>query len=151
MKLMHDSTPTPRQITRRIGSDTATVEHVLELVRAGRKTGTFTLPWLAERGAEELAGLGDTLVLTDFAGRPALVLRITTVSRLAWGTITAADTVVDGPGLQDLASWRAFHEPYWNMRLAPFGLVVSEHMPVHAERFELIGLPPRHAAAVPFT
>lgn len=130
--------PQPRQLIRRIGSDAATVDHVLALVRAGRKTGTFTLPWLAEHAAEELAEPGDTLVLTDFSGRPAVELRVTAVHRLAWGTITAADTAVDGPALRELASWRAFHEPYWNARLAPFGLVASEDMPVHAEHFELI-------------
>ena len=116
---------------------------MLALIRSGHKTGTFTLPWLAEHGAEQLAHAGDTLVLTDFAGRPALLLRITAVHRLTWATITAADTAVDGPGLQELASWRAFHEPYWNARLAPFGLAVSAAMPVHAEHFTVIGLPPR--------
>lgn len=125
-----------RRILRRIGDDSATVALVLSLVRAGEKTGTFTLPWLAERGAETLAVPGDILVLTDFAGQPAMEVRVTRVTPLVHGSITAADIAVEGPALRDLPAWRVFHESYWNRRLAPFGLVVTPAMPVHAEHFE---------------
>ena len=58
---------------RWIGLDDPTTEEVIELIIAGDKTGTFTLPWLIERTDQPDPASGDLIILVDFHGRPRLL------------------------------------------------------------------------------
>lgn len=123
---------------RWIGLDAESTRQILDLIRAKDKTGTFTLPWIVERTGQPRPRTGDHIVLIDFDGTPALVVRLTGVREVVFGRVTAADIAIDGTPVRDLAVWKPLHTQYWNALLAPFGLAVSEDMKFWAEPFELV-------------
>jgi uncharacterized protein YhfF len=123
---------------RWIGLDRATTDQIFELIKARDKTGTFTLPWIVERTDNRRPKAGEALILVDYDGKPALAVTLTQVYETTFGAITAADTAVDGTPVRDLAVWKPMHTQYWTTLLKPFGLKVTDAMPVLVERFELI-------------
>jgi uncharacterized protein YhfF len=123
---------------RWIGLDDATTEEVIELIGSGDKTGTFTLPWLIEHTDQPTPVVGDPIILVDFAGHPRLLVRLTDITTVAFGDITAMHTSIDGTPVRDLAVWKPLHTIYWNNLLAPYQLKVSESMPVLVEKFALL-------------
>jgi uncharacterized protein YhfF len=123
---------------RWIGLDDPTTEEVIELIIAGDKTGTFTLPWLIERTDQPAPTVGDSIILVDFHGRPRLLVRLTEITEVAFGDISAAHTAIDGSPVRDLAVWKPLHTRYWNGLLAPWQLKVDASMPVLVEKFLLL-------------
>jgi uncharacterized protein YhfF len=123
---------------RWIGLDAESTRQIFELIRAGDKRGTFTLPWIVERTGLPVPQRGDQIVLIDIDGTPTLVVRLTDVHRVVFGSVTAADTAIDGSPVRDPAIWKPLHTAYWGALLAPFGLAVSDDMPFWAEPFELL-------------
>ena len=122
---------------RWIGLDDETTEQVLELIASGDKTGTFTLPWIVERTGQPQPQAGRCIVLIDYRGAPRLLVRLTRVEQVAFGDVTERDTAIDGSPVRALATWKPLHTRYWNDLLRPFGLRVSDDMPVLVEAFEL--------------
>ena len=134
-----DRTDLPADYSVRwIGLDDPTTEEVIELIIAGDKTGTFTLPWIIERTDQPEPASGDPLILVDFHGRPRLLVRLTVITTVAFGDISAAHTAIDGTPVRDLAVWKPLHTQYWNNLLKPWHLSVTETMPVLVEKFELL-------------
>jgi uncharacterized protein YhfF len=123
---------------RWIGLDGPTTRQILDLIRTGDKTGTFTLPWIIERTGEPAPAVGDHIVLIDFDGTPTLLVRLEEIREVRFGEVTAADTAIDGSPVRDLAVWKPLHTQYWNALLLPFGLAVSAEMPFWAERFSVV-------------
>jgi uncharacterized protein YhfF len=123
---------------RWIGLDAETTRQIFELIRAGDKTGTFTLPWIVERSGGTVPYSGLHLVLVDMDGRPTLLVRLGEVREAVFGQVTAADTAVDGSPVRDPVIWKALHTQYWNDLLAPYGMEVSDDMPFWIEPFELL-------------
>jgi uncharacterized protein YhfF len=123
---------------RWIGLDAPTTRQIFELIRAGDKTGTFTLPWLVERGERPPPQVGDCLVLVDYDGTPTLLVRTRRVHTVPFGDMTNEDTAVDGSPVRDIAVWRPLHTAYWGAMLEPYGLAVADDMPVIVEAFELL-------------
>jgi len=123
---------------RWIGLDDVTTRQVLDLIRAGDKTGTFTLPWIVEHTDQPEPAVGDTIILVDFAGHPCLLVRLTEIETVLFGAITVAHTAIDGTPVRDLAIWKPLHTRYWNGLLAPFSMSVNDEMPVWVEKFELL-------------
>jgi uncharacterized protein YhfF len=111
---------------------------IFALIRAGDKTGTFTLPSIVECTGLPVPKRGDQIVLIDFDGTPTMILRLTDVRSVVFGEVTADDTAIDGSPVRDPAVWKPLHTAYWGAMLAPFGLVVSDDMPFWAEPFELL-------------
>ena len=104
---------------RWIGLDDPTTEEVIELIRTGDKTGTFTLPWIIEHTDQPEPTVDDTIILVDFNGHPRLLVRLTEITTVAFGDITATHTGIDGTPVRDLAIWKPLHTQYWNNLLAP--------------------------------
>ncbi len=123
---------------RWIGLDDPSTEEVIQLIIAGDKVGTFTLPWLIERTDQPVPAVGDPIILVDFHGRPRLIVRLTEVSRVRFGDISVTHTRIDGTPVRDLSIWKPLHTRYWNDLLAPWRLSVDETMPVLVEKFELL-------------
>ncbi|MDX2143666.1 MAG: ASCH domain-containing protein [Rhodospirillaceae bacterium] len=123
---------------RWIGLDAPTTRQIFDLITARDKTGTFTLPWIVARTGEAAPKAGDDIVLIDFDGTPTLLVRLTKVHAVRFGEIAAADIAVDGSPVRDLAVWKPMHTVYWNALLKPFGLSVSDDMPVWVEAFDLL-------------
>lgn len=123
---------------RWIGLDADSTRQIFDLVRAGDKRGTFTLPWIVERTGLAPPAVGQRMVLIDHDGTPVLLLRTTEVREVVFGRVTAADIAIDGSPVRDPAIWKPLHTDYWNALLQPFGLAVSDDMPFWAERFTLL-------------
>ncbi len=141
--LAPDRLPDHYQV-RWIGLDHATTEEVIELIIAGDKTGTFSLPWLIEKTAQPVPAVGDCIILIDFGGRPRLLVRLTAIDCIEFGSVTAADTAIDGTPVRDLSIWIPLHTRYWNGLLEPFGLQVTANMPVLTEKFDLLHINELH-------
>lgn len=123
---------------RWIGLDAETTHQIFELIRAGDKRGTFTLPWIVERTGSRVPQVGQWLVLIDLDGTPVLLTRVTRIDSALFGQVTAAHTAIDGSPVRDPAVWVPLHTVYWNGHLAPFGLSVTPEMPFWVEEFELV-------------
>jgi len=123
---------------RWIGLDDQTTNQVLELIRTGDKTGTFTLPWLVEQTGDPTPQSGDLIILISFDGTPKILLRLTEIEKVAFGDMTETHTAVDGSPVRALEVWKPLHTTYWNKRLQPFGLSVRDDMPVLVEKFEVL-------------
>jgi uncharacterized protein YhfF len=123
---------------RWIGLDDDSTRQILELIRAGDKTGTYTLPWIVENTGQPTPAIGDTIILVDFGGHPQLIVRLTEIETVPFGQISETHTAVDGPPMRDLAIWKPLHTRYWNGLLEPYGLTVSDEMPVWVEKFDLL-------------
>ena len=128
----------PSYQVRWIGLDAATTGEILGLIRAGDKTGTFTLPWIVAHTDRIEPKAGQCIILIDFDGTPELLLRLTHVYQAAFGAMTNEDTAVDGSPVRDVSIWKPLHTNYWNALLGPYGLAVTHDMPVWVERFELV-------------
>jgi uncharacterized protein YhfF len=114
------------------------IGQIFALIRAGDKTGTFTLPWIVDRTQQPTPRVGDAIILIDFDGTPTMLIRLTDIEDVPFGEITNEHTAVDGPPVRDVAIWRPLHTQYWNAMLAPFDLSVSDDMPVWIEKFEVL-------------
>jgi uncharacterized protein YhfF len=123
---------------RWIGLDAESTWQIFALIRAGDKTGTFTLPWIVDRTQQPTPRVGDAIILIDFDGTPTMLIRLTDIEDVPFGEITNEHTAVDGPPVRDVAIWRPLHTQYWNAMLAPFDLSVSDDMPVWIEKFEVL-------------
>jgi uncharacterized protein YhfF len=126
-----------------IGDEAGLCRRVLDLIRAGEKTGTFALERDFERAGEPLPRAGDYLVLTELDGRPDLVLRLTAVQLKVFTAVDERDAACEGPGLRTLAPWRQVHWEYWSRKLAEHGEQPQASMNVVCQRFELLHAPPR--------
>ena len=123
---------------RWIGLDADSTQQIFELIRAGDKRGTFTLPWIVERTDRRVPNVGQHLVLIDMTGRPVLLTRVIRVESVVFGQVEARHTEIDGSPVRDPAVWVPLHTIYWNQHLAPFGLQVAPDMPFWAEEFTLV-------------
>ena len=82
--------------------------------------------------------VGDYVILVDFDGTPTALVTTTALDHVTYETVSEVHTGRDGPGVRDLAKWRAIHEPHWGKQLADVGLKFSPTMPVIAEGFTLL-------------
>lgn len=123
---------------RWIGLDAPSTQRVFELIRAGDKRGTFSLPWIIERTGSPAPGVGRFLVLIDLTGKPVLLTRTVRVDSALFGQVEARHTAIDGSAVRDPSVWIPLHTRYWNTHLAPFGLAVTPDMPFWIEEFVLV-------------
>ena len=123
---------------RWIGLDHESTEQVLALIEAGDKTGTFTLPWIVAKTDQPAPRVGDRIILIDYLGRPRLLVRLTAIEEVTFGSLDERHTAVDGTPVRPLTIWKPLHTRYWNAMLGPFGLQVTDEMPVLVERLQLI-------------
>lgn len=123
---------------RWIGLDAQTTRDIFDLIRIKDKTGTFTLPWIVERTPQPTPAVGDFLILIDMDGTPTQLVRLDRIDEVNFGDITNAHTAVDGTPVRDISVWKPLHTSYWGAMLAPYGLEVSDDMPVWVEAFTLL-------------
>lgn len=123
---------------RRFGRDPETAELLIGLIARGEKTATFTSPWLFEADPGKAPVAGGYTVVTDFSGRPQLLLRTVAVTTQRFDEITERESRHEGPAVRPLQAWRKVHWAYFERVLAPLGKAPSPDMPVTMERFELV-------------
>ncbi len=127
---------------RTIGTDEDMVNAVIYRISVGEKTMTYSLPWVAERTQLSPPVPGRHLIVLDARGDACLLLRLTHVERLLFGRVTEADIAREGVPMRNLEAWIPLHIAVWNIKLAPFGLCVSDETPVWAEYFDVVYLRP---------
>ena len=118
------------------GTDPVVARRIIDLIIAGEKTGTFAADWIYEDCPQERPAAGDLRIVTDPAGAPAALVRITHTECLPFSELTAAHIACEGPALRDLELWRKVHWDYWQRTLAPLGRTPAADMPVLCQRFE---------------
>jgi len=123
---------------RRIGGDEGSTQAILESVRTGNKTGTVTLPWVIENSGQPEPKAGDAIILVDFDGSPALLIRITGIREVLFGDVSAKETAQDGPGIRALDIWKPMHKAYFDKLLEPYGLAITDSTPLWFEKIELL-------------
>lgn len=123
---------------RHFGNNPATAALILDLIRRGEKSATFSTPALYAGRRDQTPVVGDVVVITDFAGRPGAVVRTTSVDIVPFNGITTAESRHEGPAVRSLEAWRRVHWAYFMRELAPLGQAPTETMPVTVERFELL-------------
>jgi len=123
---------------RRIGTDDAMVQAIIDRIATGEKSMTYSLPWIAEQESRPAPVAGLHLVVLNASGSPALLLKLTEVRKLLFGEVSEEDIKREGIPMRSLSAWRPLHISVWNEKLSPYGLSVSDDMPVWAENFDLI-------------
>jgi histidinol-phosphate aminotransferase len=123
---------------RRFGATPEVNDLLLGLILAREKTITSTSPWLYDAGLQAAPALGDFWVVMDGAGRPAAVLRTTSVKTLPMNEVTEEDSRHEGPTVRPIESWRRVHWNFFARVLAPLGRTPTADMPVTLEYFEVV-------------
>ena len=92
---------------RWIGLDDASTREILDLIRSGDKTGTYTVPWIVEHTGQPTPAAGATIILVDFGGHPRLIVRLTEIETVPFGrrcvTSRSGSRCIRGTGI---ACWR---------------------------------------------
>ncbi len=123
---------------RHFGRTQAVVNVILPLIRDGEKTVTFTSPWIYAGDKEMTPVVGGFSVVTDFSGRPELVIQTTSVETKRFDAISEADSQYEGPAVRPLEAWRKVHWSFFTAVLEPMGRKPSQEMPVTVERFKVV-------------
>ena len=123
---------------RYFGADATTARRLMDLIAAGEKTVTFTLPWIYQGHPNLTPVQGGYTVVTDFEGHPELLLRTTRIKTLAFAAVTEEETRFEGPGARTLDAWRKIHWTFFGNVLKPLGKEPTEDMPVTVEYFEVV-------------
>jgi uncharacterized protein YhfF len=120
------------------GNTAEMADELTELVLAGKKTATSSLPWEYDDKPEQAPTVGTYSVVTNFAGEPKCIVRTTEVRILPYNEVDAEVAFDEGDGDQSLAYWRGVHWDYFNTQCLEDGRVPDETMLVTCERFELV-------------
>jgi uncharacterized protein YhfF len=123
---------------RHFGRNQNTADRILELIRAGEKTVTFTSPWLYEGNRDTTPVVGGYTVVTTFAGKPGAVLRTTAVKTIPFNQVTEDDARYEGPSVRTVEAWRRVHWDFFTDALKDKNKAPTEDMPVTVERFEVV-------------
>jgi uncharacterized protein YhfF len=121
--------------TRRLGSTPEVCALLVDLIRTGHKTGTFSLSAEFEATGQPPPRAGEYLLITDFEGLPGCCVRLDVVQLLAFDQIGTEWVQVEGPALRDLGAWRKVHEEYWTRLLAGWGREFDGRASVICQRF----------------
>jgi len=123
---------------RSIGIDEETTDLIIEFIKTGEKTGTYSLPWLMEAEGHPTAMPDTPIILVSYDGIPKVVVQITSVYETTFGEISLNDTLLDGPPVRSLDVWIPLHTDYWNGLLSKHNRVCTADMPVLVEKFKFI-------------
>ncbi|MDG2321485.1 MAG: ASCH domain-containing protein [Rhodospirillaceae bacterium] len=123
---------------RWFGIDVKTTRGIFGYIKEGVKTATYTVPWILEQEGVPLARAGDYIVLIDYDGTPAMLLRIGKVEAWKFEAIDERVTHTDGSSVRDPNVWKLLHKAFWNSELKQYGLKVTDDMPVLVEHFERV-------------
>lgn len=123
---------------RHFGNNQAISRVIMDLIEKGKKVGTFTSPWIYQGIRNKTPVVGGYTLVTDYEGKPGLLLRTTATKMLPFNEITEDETRLDGPAVRPLDAWRRVHWAYFQRELEPRSMEPTEEMPVTVEEFELV-------------
>ena len=123
---------------RRFGSTPEGCRNLLNLIRAGEKTATFSLLWELEASGDPLPKRGDCFVVTDFDGVPGCAIRMINVSSVPYREVSAEQTRHEGPAAREVEAWRQVHWQHWATSLQRISRKPNEDMIVVFQHFEVL-------------
>lgn len=127
---------------RSFGRDQALSTLILDLIRRGEKSATYSLPALYTGDSERTPVVGEFVVVTDLAGQPGAIVQTTALRELTFAGITENESRYDGPTVRPLQRWREVHRAYWTPQLEAIGQALVDATPVTVEYFRLVCLGP---------
>ncbi len=122
----------PEAETFRFGDSQSLSEHILWLVRQGRKSATCEAMRVYGSGGDALPVVGRRDVALTWDGTPALMLETVEVSARRFDEMDAEFVTAQGE-FRDLAHWRKAYKAYF-ARSGGF----SEDMEIMCERFRVV-------------
>ena len=120
------------------GDNPKLADELLELVLAGKKTGTATLVVELVMRGEKMPQVGDYNVILDGGGKPAGIIRTTSVIVKPFSEVEEAFAYSEGEDDRTLESWRREHWKYWTRAGQKLGFAMKEDLLVICENFELV-------------
>lgn len=124
------------------GDSPALSEELLALIREGRKRAGTGLLWAYEADNQSIVRVGDIEIVLDFHYEPAIVTRITQVSVVPYGEVTAEYAATEGEGDGSLEYWRKAHWAFFSRECRRIGREPAETMPVVCSVFEVLHVLP---------
>jgi uncharacterized protein YhfF len=120
------------------GDNPELADELLKLVLTGKKTGTATLVIELEREGGKMPEVGDYNVILDGKGKPAGIIRTTSVAVKPFNEVEEAFAYSEGEDDRTLESWRREHWKYWTRIGQKLGFAMKEDLLVICENFELV-------------
>jgi uncharacterized protein YhfF len=120
------------------GDNPKLADELLELVLTGKKTGTATLVIELEKEGEKMPEVGDYNVILDGKGKPAAIIRTTSVEIKPFNEVEEAYAYSEGEDDRTLESWKREHWKYWTRKGRKLGFTMKEDLLVICENFELV-------------
>jgi len=124
------------------GDNPEMADELISLVLAGKKTGTSTLAieydGQGQKEVENMPRTGDYDVILDGTGKPAGIIRITSVTIKPFNEVTEAFAHSEGEGDRTLDFWRNEHWRIWSRLGRQQGFSMKEDLLVVCQSFELV-------------
>jgi uncharacterized protein YhfF len=120
------------------GDSPELADELLRLVLTGKKTGTATLVIELEKEGDKMPEVGDYNVILDGKGKPAAIIRTTSVEIKPFNKVEEAYAYSEGEDDRTLKSWKREHWKYWTRKGQKLGFVMKEDLLVICENFELV-------------
>ena len=113
-------------------------EMLLDLVKERRKLATARLDMEFEKYGIPRRVPGDLWLVTDTAGEPAYLIRITDVTVWPFDRVPLSFAQREGEGDNSLDYWRRVHKEYFVQQLEQWGLDWSDGLDICCEGFEVV-------------
>jgi uncharacterized protein YhfF len=120
------------------GDNPELADELLELVLNGKKTGTATLVIELKMEEESIPKVGDYNVILNGSGKPAAIIRTTSVEVKPFNEVGEAFAYSEGEDDRTLESWRREHWKFWTRIGRKLGFTMKEDLLVVCENFELL-------------
>ena len=120
------------------GDSSELADELLGLVLAGKKIGTATLVIELEREGGKMPEVGDYNIILDGKGKPAAIIRTTSVEIKPFNKVEKAHAYSEGEDDRTLKSWKKEHWKYWTRKGQKLGFAMKEDLLVICENFELV-------------
>ncbi len=120
------------------GDNPELADELLRLVLAGKKTGTATLVIELEKEGDKMPEVGDYNIILDGKGKPAAIIRTTSVTIKPFTQVEEAYAYSEGEDDRTLEFWKREHWKYWTRKSQKLGFKMKENLPVICENFKLV-------------
>ena len=113
-------------------------EMLLDLVRDGKKRATARMDMDFEQYGIDRREPGNLWLVTDTAGEPACLIRITDVQAWPFLEVPLSFAQREGEGDNSLEYWREVHKDYFVLQCEQWGVEWNDNLPICCEGFDLI-------------
>ena len=113
-------------------------DELLELVSAGKKTGTATLLIELEKEGDKMPEVGDYNIILNGKGKPSAIIKTTSVEIKPFNQVEEEYAYSEGEDDRTLESWKREHWKYWTRKGQKLGFKMKENLQVICENFELV-------------